>query len=209
MGVYFKLVPIFLQKGKLSKTFSWKTILSVCACAFDVPLMVQFSYLQLTHAHKQKHFIESLRGNSATCRPMNWSKPGMDHEGWLGAGPNPRNYEETEKATDKIATTNCASIRARNVTQISPWFHSHLVKVPLGSCLGASLRIKDSDVRFHKVKTDQLWMRVWRAWCEILLLCSSGWDHDRARAKRLHPQQLQKSCEGPSCMTTVRQSWLA
>ena len=51
---------------------------------------------------------------------------------------------------DKIATTNRASIRARNVMQISPcvfpWLRSHLVEVLLDSCLGASLRIEDGEV---------------------------------------------------------------
>ena len=61
-----------------------------------------------------------------------------------------RSYGEHGENHDKIATTNRASIHARNVMQISPcvfpWFHSHLVEVHFDSCLGASLRIEDGKV---------------------------------------------------------------
>ena len=68
----------------------------------------------------------------------------------------------------KIATTNRASIRARNVVQISPCvfpgFRSHLIEVSVDSCLGASLRIENSEVsqalplKVPRKEEKHLWM---------------------------------------------------
>ena len=61
-----------------------------------------------------------------------------------------KHRESHRENHDKIATTNRASIRARNVMQILPcvfpWFRSHFVEFSFDSCLGASLRIEGGEV---------------------------------------------------------------
>ena len=80
-------------------------------------------------------------------------------------GEHGKSYGENH---DKIATTNRASIRARNVMQISPcvlpWLRSHLVEVFLDSYLVASSRIEDGEVsqtlpmKVPQGARKQLWM---------------------------------------------------
>ena len=88
---------------------------------------------------------------------------------------------------DKIATTNRASIRARNVMQISPcvfpWLRSHLVEVLLDSCLGASLRIEDGEV------SQTLPLKVLQG-ARKLLWMSAGAMNDTSKLCRLQAMGL-------------------
>ena len=77
--------------------------------------------------------------------------------------------------------TNRASIRARNVTQISPcvspWFHSHLVEVLLDSCFRVLVRIEDGEVSpALPLKVPQREKHLWK---------SSGAMNDTSKLCRL------------------------
>ena len=140
------LVPIFCRTAKFQRCSVSMFFGSVCCCVFNMPPMAQSSLLWLTHEHKQRHFVETLRGNPG-C--MQTNKTG-GNQAWtmrdLEEGPNTTKQsdedrerhgeatESTEKVTEKTTTKSPRQIVLAYVREMSCRFLHAFSMAPFSPC---------------------------------------------------------------------------